>query len=343
MGSESQEKFVTYSRRQQQLFYLGVFVSVLFLFTFGGGDGSGPFPNPHEISASELEPYSNCSNTVPTVKGPTNFTTKPIWVSMAPFVISDNFHKTLINSLTGTSQGGKSFYASVKNKLRHCDGMGQTVTCLNVHPGVEMNKGFPDKISDKFYSKYIMVIRNPMTSIPATYNAKSEKYSGTVGQLSQNSWREARDKWFEGMLGVWKNTILTWNETKNYEVGMYLVYEELRDLYKGPILMKELRQFLLEAGFSVASEDELNCIWYNAVGEANLKQFRKLKFDYEDYFPMYTIEQRKLMLKEVKDLKAQLSDDKRLGEILDTYIRDISFNMRIDRLPVNKSEEELRN
>ncbi len=49
------------------------------------------------------------------------------------------------------------------------------------------------------------------------------------------------------------------------------------------------------------------------------------------------------MLKEVKDLKAQLSNDKRLGEILDTYIRDISFNMRIDRLPINKSEEELRN
>ena len=177
-----------------------------------------------------------------------------------------------------------------------------------------------------------------MTSFPATYNAKSTKYSGTVGQLPEENWREARDDWFEGMIELWKKTIVTWKETKNYDVGMYFVYEDLYDMKKGPLLMKNLRSFLIEAGFNVASEHELNCIWYNAVGEENLRRFRKLRYDYEDYIPGFTSIQKERILQELEDTKQKFTNDTQLVEILDRYIGEINSRLKID-VPATKSEK----
>jgi hypothetical protein len=343
MGSEDQHKVLANANKQQKLFFLFALSIGLILFLSDFHVSQAALHEDFndldfEIASSELQSFENCSTAVPKVKAPSDFTTKPIWMSMAPFVISDSFHKELINPLTGTSAGGKSFYASMKGKLRHCIGNGQTVTCLNVHPGVEMNKGFPDSLSDKFYSKYILILRNPMTSFPATYNAKSTKYSGTVGQLPEENWREARDDWFEGMIELWKKTIVTWKETKNYDVGMYFVYEDLYDMKKGPLLMKNLRSFLIEAGFNVASEHELNCIWYNAVGEENLRRFRKLRYDYEDYIPGFTSIQKERILQELEDTKQKFTNDTQLVEILDRYIGEINSRLKID-VPATKSEK----
>ena len=284
-------------------------------------------------SSLDLTRFEQCSTAIPNVKASdstSTYTTKPLWLTMIPFAIPESLHKSLINPLTGTTSGAKSFYASIKGQLKHCIGNGQSVTCSNVHPGVEMNKGMPDSLSNGYYSKYIMVIRNPMGYFPQSFNAKSAKYSGTVGQTPEEEWRKARDEWFENMWGEWKKTITTWRDTTKYDIGMYLVYEDLYDVNKGPEMMKQLRSLLMEAGFDVAPEEDLGCIWYNAVGKEDLERFHRLHYDYEDYIPGYTQEQKNYLLKEMEVMMKEFEGDSTLVEILGGYMKDIESKMRID-------------
>jgi len=277
-----------------------------------------------------LDVYQHCEKEeAPSVKRPDKFTTKPIWTAMMPFTLTESFHKNLINPLTGTTAGGKSFYSSIKKRLRHCIGNGQSVTCLNVHPNVEMNKGMPDSKASEFYGKYIMVLRNPMTSLPSTYNAKSAKYGGVIGQLPEETWRIVRDQWFDNMLEAWRNSIVTWSQT-TYDLGIYLVFEDLFSMERGIESMKKLRLFLQEAGFQVATEDELNCILYRAASKNVLEKFQKRNYEYDDYIPSYTLEQRNKMLSLLSKMKEEFQNDSELVRILNQYVEQIETNMKID-------------
>jgi hypothetical protein len=348
MGSESEEKIRSTSNRQRAMLAVCMMAVCLLLVPlshdFNASLGTDEmdlgkisssnepihvkFPS-SDKEVVDLSQYQHCEKETPSVKGPDTFTTKPIWTVMMPFTISEALHKNLINSLTGTRAGGKSFYASMKKKLKHCIGNGQSVTCLNVHPSVEMNKGMPDSKAPQFYEKYIMILRNPMTLFPAAYNAKLAKYSGTVGQLSEEEWRKSRDQWFDGMLEAWKNSIVTWRET-TYDLGMYLVFEDLFNMKRGTETMKKLRVFLLDAGFEVASEEELSCILFNVVGKDDLKQFQLKRYLYDDYIPGYTVEQKNSMLSKLRTMKEEFQNDSELCRILDEYMEDIDSNIKID-------------
>ena len=278
----------------------------------------------------DLTRLDHCANAVPNVKAlsEAQSTAKPILLTAAPFTFSFGLNKKLIDKLTGTLTGSKYFYTAVRHKIKHCIGHGLTVTCGNEHPYIEMS-GFPKKFYKTFHSKYIMVLRNPMTSFPASFYGKSARYSNTVGQLPEKEWRMSRDIWFGEMVEEWKKMIVTWHKTK-YELGMYIVYDDLFDAAKGPGIMKELRSLVKDAGFNVAPEEDLDCIWYNAVGKANLEKFHTSGFEYDDYIPGYTQEQKVILLQELQTLKIELRKDERLGRILDRYIQEIMINLRID-------------
>ena len=293
-------------------------------------DINDPYSRNDDSAPLDLTSFAHCATATPFVNAVGAFTTKPIWFSMFPDTISETLHKSLINSLTGTSAGGKSFYASIKGKLRHCIGSGQSVTCSNVHPKIKMSRG-PDSLSNDFYSKYIMVLRNPMGNFPSSYNAKSAKYSGIIGQVPEEDWRKVRDEWFETMWQEWKETITTWNNTSSYDVGMYFVYEDVYDATRGLKMMKKLRSFLLEAGFDVAAEEALACIWYNAVGKDKLERFHKSNYgDYDDYVPGFLQEQKTFLLHEMEVMMKEFEDGATLVEILGGYRNDIESKIRID-------------
>jgi hypothetical protein len=347
MGSETEEKVRSYSNQQRKIIALCMAVCLMLVplsQDFHASLGTDGINIDHISSIHDpihvnlpsstndnLDIYQHCEQEeAPSVNSPGTFTTKPIWTAMMPFTLAESFHKNLINPLTGTTAGGKSFYSSVKGKLRHCIGNGQSVTCLNVHPNVEMTKGMPDSKASEFYGKYIMVLRNPMTSFPATYNAKSAKYSGTVGQLPEEQWRDVRDQWFDGMLEAWRNSIVTWSQT-TYDLGMYLVFEDLFNMERGIGSMKKLRVFLQEAGFEVATEDELSCILYRAASKEDmLKKFQKRRYEYDDYIPGYTVEQQNKMLNEFLRMKKEFSNDSELIRILDQYEEEIQTTIKID-------------
>ena len=285
----------------------------------------------------DLTRFDQCANAVPDVKPLTEAesTAKPIWLTAAPFTFSLGLNKGLIDKMTGTLTGSKYFYtASFYSK--QCTGNGLTVTCRNVHPYIEM-PGFPEKFNSTFYSKYIMVLRNPMTSFPASYYGKSARDDKTVGQPPEEEWRMNRDIEFEDMVEEWKKMIITWHET-NYELGMYIVYEDLFHAAKGPGVTKELQSLVKEAGFAVAPEEDLDCIWYNAVGKATLEKFHKSGFEYDEYIPGYTQEQKVILLQELQALKIKFRKDETLGHILDRYILEIMTNFRVDGRFSRKAE-----
>mmetsp|Transcript_1367 Transcript_1367/g.2094 ORF Transcript_1367/g.2094 Transcript_1367/m.2094 type:complete len:122 (+) Transcript_1367:238-603(+) len=113
---------------------------------------------------------------------------------------------------------------------------------------------------------------------------------------------------------------------------MYLVYEDLMDVEKGPETMKKLRTLLSAEGFNVAEEEDVACIWYNAIGKESLERHHKLHYDYEDYIPGYTTAQKEAMLKELSDMMKEYENDDALVDVLAMYKSDVEKNMRIDEV-----------
>ena len=200
-----------------------------------------------------------------------------------PFTISDGMLSQLIASMTGNSRGARNYYRSGSGFSR-CIGNGESVTCTNNHPYLELGRGLPDSGMDTYNSKYILVLRNPLTNFPATYNLKSATYQGTVGQISEDEWRTARDTWLKTQVEGFKSQVNRWKETK-LDLGMYLVYEDLFDPKKGLIVMKKLRSLFVDEGFKVVEEKDLACAWYNGIGLENLQRHQQFHYNYEDYMP----------------------------------------------------------
>jgi hypothetical protein len=275
-----------------------------------------------------------CSNLPPPttyILNPDENWSKPIWFAALFHSFPDKTHKELINQLTNLKQGGKSFYASVKDKLRHCLGITETATCFTGDLPKVQNR-------DKFYDKYIMVIRNPKTTFPSADNMKNMKYHDLIGQVPIDEWRNVRDTYIEKMMDEWVDKITEWKKT-DYDVGLYLVYEDLLDSVKGPGVVKQIGNLLHESGFEIVNEEQIPCVWYSAVGEAEIKQYQKNKYDYNDYVPGYTKEQQQLMMNRLESLMGDIArdgdgdsggGDVELLRILKEYHDDIRDNIIID-------------
>lgn len=292
MGSEAVEKVGRGDKKRKEIMVVVFGIFLLFFFfseeklievelpatmhqmtdrdqnTGDGGTNRGTL-------SMKLPPQAKCNavlNSKEAGSSDKEWTTKPIWLNMYPDTINEKVHKRLINPLTGTKAGGKSYYASSKGTLRHCIGNTQTVTCSNIHPRVPFREGQLDEKLEKgvFYDKYIMMVRNPMFGLFVAYNAKAQKYSGLVGQALEEDWKKLRDEYFESMVDNWKDFFVTWRKTK-YNVGMYLVYEDLFRYSTGPDTLQTLGTFLRNAGFGViigdgggdGGDDEILCLWHS--------------------------------------------------------------------------------
>jgi hypothetical protein len=195
MGSESQHKTQSDFNRRQKVFFCFAALCMVFLLVSSSyrdptdAAKHGVFKKasqiPKEITALELEPYQNCSSAVPTIpdESSESSATKPIFFSMPPFQVPEQVEKDLINKLTGTSHGSKSFYAK-KGGQRHCQGGSQTVTCINIEKGTAM-----ERRASQFHNKYILALRNPMSYLPSYINAKQAAYHNQIGQMVKGTWK----------------------------------------------------------------------------------------------------------------------------------------------------------
>jgi len=340
MGSETSRKtLATAARQKRKIFCVGIaaFLALLPLLSKEvrssiKARGDEYLGNPTYVQLprtgnkeKEGEPidfsqFEHCENAKFNVTQPAEPSTKPIWFATAPHKISDHLHRTLINTMTGLPGGGKSFIASGAG-FKHCIGRGQTATCLA--------GGTIDPNRFDFYEKYIIHVRNPMTGFPAGYNLKSMLYRQLEGQNPIEEWRKVRDKWGYGMMEEFTKSISDWNSSK-FDVGMYLVHEDLLDFDKGVETMKKLRSFLVEAGFQVVPEEELSCVWYLSIGKETIDNFHKFGYEYSDYFPGYTEEQKTIFLEDMKEFREKVDTDSELVGIIDRYISDMETKTVID-------------
>eukprot|EP00588_Corethron_pennatum_P033398 CAMPEP_0194349246 /NCGR_PEP_ID=MMETSP0171-20130528/106976_1 /TAXON_ID=218684 /ORGANISM="Corethron pennatum, Strain L29A3" /LENGTH=368 /DNA_ID=CAMNT_0039116667 /DNA_START=471 /DNA_END=1577 /DNA_ORIENTATION=+ len=259
---------------------------------------------------------------------------RPIWFAQFQETVSGRLHTELIRTLTGMNSGGKNFYAS-SSGLKHCinsNAPRSTVTCAVLSTEETTRNSSADRFEN---SIYIMPLRNPMTSLPFASNYKAIMYHGQVGQMPASNWQALRDDWFDNMIQKWIAGITVWDDSV-YERAIYVSFEDLMSPLRGPGVLKELSGELSRLGFpTMLSEDDVECAWYGVVGgrEALEPYHSNGQYEYEEYRPGYTEEQREKMVLALEDLVLKRdfkSSGERIKEILVDYIDDIRRNMMID-------------
>lgn len=292
-----------------------------------------PFP--------DLSQYDNCTIATPAERE--SWTTKPLWFPAYPNSIDENIVKSLVSSITGLGAGAKSFYASSRQmRLRQCFGKTETASCILIHPMVEMTPGPMEKIN-QFASPIVYMLRNPATAMPAFLNGKRIKYARLPGQTPVDEWRSNRDAYLD--TGLWegfKNQLKTWHgytegQGAYYKIEMYLVHEHLMDPDRGVAAVQRLATILSDAGFPTAPKEDMGCIWYKGVGgKQALEHYHKYRYEFEEYLPGYTQEQKAIMLEGLAKLTDEYKSDTELATILKEYAETLR-EYPVDGKWVNKS------
>lgn len=249
--------------------------------------------------------------------------TKPFWFPNFPS--SAVAMKDMVESMLG---GGivRNFYT------KKCKPYEKTILCDQIHPIVPISPlpEAPDRLKE-FHASIIVPIRNPMTAHPAYHQNKAELYHHAEGQVSEESWRQTRDAWYNGTFHQWEDLIDTW-KVMPYGVSMYVPFEHIIDPAKGPETVKRLFGVLKNAGFPAkVTEESIPCVWYQAVGKDRLVTHHEHGYEYTDYLPGFTQEQKQFYMEAFERLIRKYSDDKELVEILKEYRDDVQNHMRIDR------------
>lgn len=159
------------------------------------------------VVPSDVSQWEGCSISFHSPRQNRNkWTTKPLWVPSYPNAAStaatpatgdQDLIKPLIEAITGLEKGVKNYHVK-SSTTKKCKGVEETVACTMMHPIVKIGPT-PEKQTQSFYHSIILPIRNPMTVFPAFYYYKAYKYHGAPGQVDEESWREYRDTWWEGM------------------------------------------------------------------------------------------------------------------------------------------------
>ncbi len=328
MGSES----ITKTNVQMKALFLKfiailIFVGTLLVFicSVDKDEQKGLFTTnqKNNVSLLDLSSFESCTPKATLPPRPREEWRKPLWFIQLHHVMPSGIDKNIVNKLTQLHAGGKSFYASRKGVLRHCVGADETATCsISDVPTYK----------DSFYKKTLMLIRNPATLFPYSMNTKGILYHGLEGQTAIEKWRESRDQWFHKFLDGYIDKLKSYTDLE-YEVGLYIAYEDLMDAVEGPKVLKEIAKVLNEAGFETVEDDHLSCVWYHAVGADNIMNYHNNShYEFSDYKPGYTKEQQKTMLEKIEALIKDLDVDKHmpLVKIIQRYHKDIKDNLTLD-------------
>jgi hypothetical protein len=278
--------------------------------------------------STALAKYEDCVISFVPPPPKSHWTTKPFFLTSYPGSGSSgptgkgDLLKPLIQEVTGLKGGAKFYHASSK-KLKRCKGQDETATCSQGHPVIDIQ---PEKRVNDFQSSVFLLVRDYRMTFPTHMNDKAEAYHGAKELMPEEAWRKSRDQWYKVVFDGWKEHIMTWKNMKEYDIGIYIEYEALMDPDRGPITLKHIAAILQAAGFTVAPETDMPCIWFNAVKD----EYIRLK-EYWKYIPGYTSEQQDYLLQELDKFQQEVSDDNDLVAILKEYYDDTRDNTRIDK------------
>jgi len=222
----------------------------------------------------------------------------------------------------------KDYHMSMRNKLRRCQGISETIGCTNGHPMVPLKSLDQTKI---FRPEVIIAIRNPATALPAFFTYKNIAYHKGSKQYSEDEWNSLRDSSFESILRSYFEIIKFWrgayNENYNnndkkkyyYRTVIYVPFEDIvtTDIIKGTAVVRNLTNVLRSGSTTgtikttnvngndngnnsknndyfetTTSEDDIECIWYRTAKNEWERQQQIIG----DYIPSYTTQQQKMMV-----------------------------------------------
>eukprot|EP00980_Cylindrotheca_fusiformis_P017630 scaffold5529_cov117-Cylindrotheca_fusiformis.AAC.7 len=274
-----------------------------------------------------LDSLQNCSvSFVPLPPRPESDWRKPLWIPSYPASGSaspskqGDVVKAIIDQLFGKPGAVKNYHSSMKNRLRRCKGLSETVGC---------SQGKFIVKTQNFQRNVLFVIRNFKNAFPASYTDKNIAYHGHKGQAPENGWRNVRDQYIERAMEEWENMLSWWINAEYYKISLFVPYEKLLDNKTGPGVVEDLAEILQDSGFEVAPAIDFPCIWYQA---ANKEMRRQKKL--EEYVPGYTLEQQQFMLRKLTEFMQRLYKDpgnQLLISILKEYYDDIKSNTRLDQ------------
>jgi len=323
-------KLSSYAKNQKVMTLAGVAGCVVLLtaFSSSGSSATGEgLQGVRQIAKSvDLSSFKHCPASDPILPMPKDeWMTKPLWLPQFHHSMPHHLDDKLINPLTKTEAGAKDFYTSGPG-LHQCIADTETVTCNNIYPKMDMDI---NSHYDEFYNKYILFIRNPMTAIPSSHNSKLNRFHSVIGQTPEDEWASTRDGWVAPMFKQWKNSIHSWRDSK-YELGMYLVYEDLMDVNRGPQALKKMAALFKEAGFDAESDEEaIQCIWYNGIGKESIENHKIMGQEYEGYIPGFREAHKTFFLRELDKFLKEIRGDVELENILLRYKWEIDGRIRI--------------
>lgn len=250
---------------------------------------------------------------------------KPVWFVALHNSYADSTHRLLVRNLTLLFSGGKSFYSSMRGKLKLCIGDTETAAC-------SIGGELPTKNFENYSKKYVMLIRNPLTVLPYSVNMKNMKYHNLEGQVNVELWRATRDEWLTKMMDEWVESIDKWRKAPDFEIGSYIIHEDLMDPHHGPNALRQMAKVFREAGFNTIEDGKIPCAWLMSLGADNIQQYHIRGYEFNDYIPGYTKKQKKMIIKKLTAFIDEVGDsDKMLVSILKRYIDDIRVNTVLDR------------
>jgi hypothetical protein len=97
--------------------------------------------------------------------------------------------------------------------------------------------------------------------------------------------------------------------------------------------VQRVARVLQSAGFPMAPDGDLPCLWFQVVKDEYLRLQTYLQYT------GYTEEQHAFKLQEINNFKAETADDNALSAILQEYYYDIKDNAFID-IPYQEEKEE---
>eukprot|EP00542_Grammatophora_oceanica_P022019 CAMPEP_0194033460 /NCGR_PEP_ID=MMETSP0009_2-20130614/6151_1 /TAXON_ID=210454 /ORGANISM="Grammatophora oceanica, Strain CCMP 410" /LENGTH=430 /DNA_ID=CAMNT_0038674159 /DNA_START=73 /DNA_END=1365 /DNA_ORIENTATION=+ len=248
----------------------------------------------------------------------------PVWVGH-----SERNGAQMLRDLVSSTTGWVAGKIATGN---FCDEDG-LIICTTLWPNkvrgraIGIDKVIPPANNRTFDTNAWMMIRNPLTEIPAVvnywYQISNQNGRGDDKYTMQapiEYWEEYRDKQFNDLISRWVGPLQQWKDLDKYDVSFYIPYEHFVDEVKGPLLFQEAIDRLQNAGhtFSPKSAADMKCLWRRNVD----KSARSNPTHNLEYAQTFTKEQYETILEKLHAVFKTLRD-KRAKESIKSYIKAV--------------------
>lgn len=182
----------------------------------------------------------------------------------------------------------------------------------------------------------ILLIRDPLYSIPSYYNFLYEYQNGLAGHSVRaplEEWIKWRNDNFDRQLQVWRRHTEYWMDNYDDAHRLVMPYEKLTDDEDGARMAIQIADFLNKSkGVKSKPPAELPCIWHTIVKYKELKPQEKegAMKDVESkragpkYIAPYTPQQLKDMLNVLTNLLEKYRGHPEINSVLVSYIDEVA-------------------